>query len=97
LINQLAFPGLGTILAGRRIGYAQATLMVAGFILTMAFLIWYLVCAGRYAVNPTWSEQEFTSRYRPYLWSLYWGLALCAFAWVWALISSVQLLRRGES
>jgi hypothetical protein len=93
LINQGAFPGLGTILSGRRIGYAQAAIMLAGFFLAMGFLIWYLVCAGRYAMNSNWSEAEFTSLYRPYKWSLRWGLGLCAVAWVWALFSSAAMLR----
>ena len=36
-LNQLAFPGAGTVMAGRKIGYAQATIMVAGFVLVMLF------------------------------------------------------------
>jgi hypothetical protein len=92
-INQLAFPGLGTLMMGRRIGYAQATIMVAGFVLTMAFLVWYLICAGRYAANPSWDEAQFTSLYRPYQWALSWGLGLCAVAWIWALFSSIAMLR----
>src|SRR5437667_5708905 len=78
LVNQLAFPGLGTIMMGRRLGYLQAAIMLAGFFLTMGFLVWYLVCAGRYASDPSWSEADFVSRYRGYQWSLYLGLALCA-------------------
>ncbi len=93
IVNQLAFPGLGTLMMGRRVGYAQAAIMLAGFFLTMAFLLWYLVCAGRYATNPGWDEARFVSLYRPYKWSLHWGLGLCAVAWVWALFSSLDMLR----
>lgn len=97
IVNQLAFPGLGTLMTGRRVGYAQAAVMLAGFFLTMGYLLWYLVCAGRYAVNPSWNEAHFTSLYRPYQWSLYWGLALCAVAWAWALFSSIAMLRSARS
>src|SRR5882672_728891 len=93
IVNQLAFPGLGTLMMGRRVGYAQAAIMLAGFTLAMGFLLWYLLCAGRYAVNPSWDETHFTSLYRPYKWSLYWGLGLCAVAWVWALLSSIAMVR----
>jgi len=93
LINQGAFPGLGTVMMGRRVGYAQAVIMVAGFFLTMGFLLWYLACIGRYAANSTWTEAYFKSLYRPYQWSLYWGLGLCATAWVWSLFSSIAMLR----
>ena len=96
LVNQGAFPGLGTLMMGRRVGYAQAAIMVAGFFLTMGFLVWYLVCVGRYATNSTWSEAHFKSLYQPYRWSLYWGLGLCAAAWFWSLFSSLAMLRAGR-
>ena len=97
VFNQLAFPGLGTILVGRRVGYAQATLMVAGFILATGFIVWFIVCSIRYAMNPAWDETEFKSTYQPFQWALRYGLALCAVAWVWALISSVAIWRRMRS
>src|SRR6185503_9296138 len=97
IINQLAFPGLGTLMMGRRVGYAQATIMLAGFCLSMGFLLWYLVCAGRYAVNPDWEEAKFFSLYRPYKWALYWGLGLCAAAWIWALFSSIAMVRAARA
>ena len=93
IVNQFAFPGLGTIMMGRRVGYIQASIMVVGFVLVTGFLLWFIVCVVRYAANPTWSEAEFTGRYRPYKGALHWGLALCATAWAWALVSSIQILR----
>lgn len=93
IVNQFAFPGLGTIMMGRRVGYLQATIMVVGFVMVTGFLVWYIVCAVCYASNPTWSEADFTGRYRPYKWTLTWGLTLSAIAWVWALVSSLQILR----
>ena len=97
LVNQFAFPGLGTIMMGRRVGYVQATIMLAGFFLTMGFLLWYLFCAARYATHPAWTEADFVSCYRGYRWSLYLGLGLCAVAWIWALFSSIDILRQARS
>lgn len=93
LVNLLAFPGLGTIMMRRRAGYYQASMMVAGFVLAMGYLLWFIACAVRYAGNPAWTEADFTGHYRPYQWALGWGLALCGIAWVWALVSSVQILK----
>jgi len=91
LLNLAAFPGLGTILAGRRIGYLQAALMVVGFILSMGFLVFYLTCVAHYVAGANWTENEFKARYQPHLWALYWGLGACVVAWAWALASSWQI------
>lgn len=97
IINQLAFPGLGTILSGRRVGYLQAALMLVGFFLAMGFLSWFIACVVRYPSHPEWTEDEFRAQYRPYLWAVYWGFGLCLAAWGWALISSLAMLRRAAS
>jgi hypothetical protein len=96
LVNQLAFPGLGTLATGRRIGYAQAALMLAGFLLTMGFLGWYLLCCLRYVRHPAWEESDFVALYRPYHWAWQWGLVLCAVAWLWSLASSIGMLREAK-
>ena len=96
LLNQLAFPGLGTILAGRRIGYVQATIMVAGFILFTGFMIWFIVCAVQNLLSDTMDETALTRLYRPYLWAAKYGLALCIVAWFWSLISSIGILRQSR-
>jgi hypothetical protein len=80
-------------MARRRGGYAQAALMVVGFVLTMAFLLWFIICSIRYAGQSGWSEAEFYAQYRPYKWALYWGLGSCAFAWTWSLFTSIAILR----
>lgn len=92
-INLAAFPGLGTILAGRRIGYVQAAVMIAGFVMTMGFLVFYLGCAAQYMGGVPATEPEFKARYQPHLWALRWGLVCCAVAWCWSLFSSWQIWR----
>jgi hypothetical protein len=95
-MNQLAFPGLGTVMAGRRIGYYQAAVMLAGFTLTMGYMLWFLYSSVLYLANTNWNEQDWAERYRPHLWMAKWGVALCLVAWVWSLISSVQILRQAR-
>ena len=94
LINQLAFPGLGTIISGRRIGYVQAAIMLTGFLLTMGFFIYYFVCVVRFFSNAGGTREEFVAMFRPYLWSLYWGIGLSALAWFWSLKSSLEILKQ---
>jgi hypothetical protein len=93
VINQLAFPGLGTLLMGRRVGYAQAALMIVGFFLVTGFLVWYLVSFIRYVGSSTWDEETFRKHYLPCQWALYYGLAFCVVAWIWSLFSSITILR----
>ena len=94
LVNQLAFPGLGTVWAGRRGGRVQVTLMLAGFFLTVGFMcgiIFHMLSSvldfSGHSAEPSWT------RYRPYFWIGEIGLGLCAVAWVWALMSSIGILR----
>src|SRR6266852_5377399 len=90
-INQLAFPGLGTILAGRRAGYFQAAIMIAGFCLTMGFMLRVIFCALRGLAAQ--DANHFADQWRPYAWAGKSGLALCLVAWGWALASSISIVR----
>src|SRR6185295_12947044 len=75
VVNQLAFPGLGTIMAGRRIGFPQAAVMLLGFFLAVGFMAWFIFCALR-GISVASSEDQFHAGYRPYLWAGGTGLAL---------------------
>jgi len=90
-INQLAFPGLGSILAGRRVGYFQAAIMIAGFSLSMGFMLWFFICALRGLAAQ--DASHFAEQWRPYAWAGQSGLALCLLAWGWALASSISMIR----
>jgi hypothetical protein len=83
---------LGTIIAGRPIGYAQAAIMIVGFVLFMGFMIWLFICAARYFASA--DEAEFRVQYRSYMWAAKYGLGLCLLAWCWALFSSIALMRQ---
>ena len=84
-------------MAGRRVGYVQAAMMVAGFVLFTGFMVWFFICAARYFGSETMGEAEFHAQYRPYLWAAKYGHGLCLLAWCWALVSSIALLRRSQN
>ncbi len=84
-VNLLALPGLGSVLAGRRVGWAQAVLAVAGLGLAgygvvRAAADW--LAAGE--ALPLWSGALELALV---------GLGLSAGAWGWALVTSLQVLR----
>jgi 4a-hydroxytetrahydrobiopterin dehydratase len=91
LLNQLGTPGLGTLLAGRRLeGVLQLLLFLAGFVL---FCLW--------AVRDLSQYYEMMFRDAPNTAPGNLGLAcggagICALAWVWSLQTSFSLLREAS-
>jgi len=96
IINLAAFPGLGTIMAKRRAGYIQATLMVAGFLLLMGFMS-YFIYATFQLIKTQGSMEDLLAACRPYAWAGCSGLALTLVAWFWALFSSLSLIRQSKT
>ena len=92
-INQLAFPGAGTVMAGRWIGYFQAVVMIAGFALTSFYFLAVIQGAVQLIINGAMNEEEFRASYHQYIWTLELGSVLTAVAWLWSLISSVSIVR----
>lgn len=88
LANLLALPGLGSILAGRRIGFVQAGMALVGFALTLFWAVWFI---GAWAQSKTlplelnWQLGVGTA-----------GVLLFGAAWVWALVTSRRILRQAE-
>lgn len=93
-MNQLAFPGLGTIMAGRRIGYVQAVLMVIGFLLLTGFMTWFIVGMMGELVGSGQDHERLVVQHRAYAWTWQFGLGLSLLAWFWALASSAGILRQ---
>ena len=95
-MNALGLPGLGTIMAGRAIGYVQAALMCLGFFLLVGFMMLYLTSSvgslNRFML--TGVTEDPTIHYEPWLWVLWLGLALSFIAWTWSVISSLVILRQ---
>jgi hypothetical protein len=93
LVNQLATPGLGSIMAGRRlVGAGQLALALLGFLL---FLVWF----GKLLVG-VWSlSQADSPAPAPSSSIAEWGrsaAALFLLAWLWALATSISLLREAR-
>jgi hypothetical protein len=91
-VNLLAFPGLGTIGAGQRFGYAQASVMVAGFLLFLGYFLWFVLGAFQFLSGG--DHEAWEQHYRSGLWVGLAGLGLCVIAWFWALATSIRLMRR---
>ena len=88
---------MGTVMMGKRVGYVQAAVMVAGFCLVMVYFAAVFTCSVRYINSSEWTVEGFRSCYGVYLPTLFRGLGFCAVAWVWSLFSSIAMLRRGRS
>jgi len=99
IANQLALPGFGTVMAGRKIGYAQLALSVTGVICFTAFLIHALPQLGgllRQLTNPSDDPDaalEFLAQWVPWLGVAFAGIVLWVAAWFWALGTSVKAVQ----
>jgi len=88
-MNQFATPGLGSLMARRFVsGAGQLAVFLAGFGL---FAAWF-VDEMRQFYGLMFSGGEPQIRY-PLLWA---GAGLAVLAWLWALATSVSLLREAK-
>ncbi len=87
--NLLVLPGLGSVTAGRRIGYAQMATALVGFGLTALWVFWYLLQVIESGDLPPMGGAH--------LWTCVLGITLFALAWSWALASSIGILRAAYS
>jgi hypothetical protein len=85
LANLLALPGLGSLTAGRRVGWAQAALALVGFALTLHGLV--------QVVREVLASPEFLLEITPAVWRTLTGLAVSFVAWFWSLVTSLQVHR----
>jgi hypothetical protein len=99
LTANLAVPGLGSIVAGRKVGFAQMAVYFSGFGLTVGFGLRFVLWALSH-----WSQfyNEFhspdadaiaamTDLWLRTRWA-FLGIALFAISWLWALSTSRALL-----
>ena len=85
LINQLATPGLGSLMAGRRLaGAGQLLLALAGFALLMGWFLRTTIASYQELVHG--AEQKSAA------WLGEAGALIFAVAWFWSLITSFQIL-----
>jgi len=87
LVNLLATPGLGSLMARRWLaGTGQLILAVAGFGLMLGWFVKLMTDYYGLMFNQQ-SAPQLDFRL------LKWGAAIFAVAWLWSLVTSVQLLR----
>jgi hypothetical protein len=92
MINQLAFPGLGTLLAARKIGFAQAALMLVGFFVATGYICWFIYHQIQLLFDMNTTAQQFSAT-RFEHWQIgAIGLGICAVAWTWSLVTSIRLI-----
>lgn len=93
--NQLALPGLGTVMAGRKIGYVQLAFSICGVLLTTSFLIWCFPNIGDW-VPPPEDDAVVMANFKKWLpWFLIAGAGIIFFfiGWCMALFSSQSIIR----
>ncbi len=87
LINLFATPGLGSVVARRFIaGTGQLILACAGFAL---FVGWFIQKMRLFYGQIMGTDLPLDAGAR----LLRWGLAIFAVAWVWSLVTSIQIIR----
>lgn len=90
LVNQLATPGLGSLMAGRWVaGIGQLALAVAGFVM---LVVWFFEIMVQYYGQITGEV-----RVRPVGWIGEAGAILFVVSWFWALVTSLSLLRQAKT
>lgn len=92
--NQLVLPGLGTILAGRPVGYVQAGLSALAALGAGIFIVWALPRLGEMLNLPEDDETVLTliEAWRPWMMLGLGSVAVFLFAWCWAWCSSISIL-----
>ena len=90
--SNLALPGAGSLMAGRRVGYAQVALALVGFGLSLFFggrvLTWLLAHYRQYFQEP---DRYLGELWGPMKWALL-GIGIFALAWVWAMVTSLLIV-----
>jgi hypothetical protein len=87
-VNLLVLPGAGSLMSGRKVGWAQTALALAGFALTAVWLVSALaawVRAGEITLEAGLDLRVGLA-----------GIAVFAAAWLWSLATSVDAIRRAR-
>ena len=100
LTSNLAFPGSGSLAAGRVSDYPQLVLTFAGLILSMVFgvrfIIWSFANWGRLHDFQTDQMAVLAEMWRVIRWPLL-GLAIFGVSVLWALATSLQILQSAKA
>ena len=95
-INLLAWPGLGTLLAGRKLsGFIQTTMSLIGAILTICllFVLFKFASTGIESSKPI-DPKLFIKENKSLIICGIAGLGMLAFTWFWAAISTYSIAKQ---
>ncbi len=99
LTSNLALPGSGSLLAGRRSGYAQLALALGGLLLTGVFgaryVVWHLANWSRFYDSHTDQGTLMTEMWLVFRWALL-AFAVFFLGWFWGLITGLQLVHAAK-
>jgi hypothetical protein len=89
LVNQLATPGLGTLMLGKfALGLAQLALAIAGFLFV---IVWFGLVISQYYGQISGSVEV-----KPVGWIGIVGALLFIASWVWSLFTSIGFIREAK-
>jgi hypothetical protein len=90
LLNQCATPGLGSLMAGRRLaGIGQLLLAVAGFLMVIAWFVLFALETYNELIND--APPKSVARLGQV------GAIIFAAAWLWSLVTSLSVLREARA
>jgi hypothetical protein len=89
LVNQLATPGLGTLMLGKiALGLAQLALAIAGFLFIAA---WFAMILSQF-----YGQISGNVEVKPVGWIGITGASLFVIAWTWSLFTSIGFIREAN-
>jgi hypothetical protein len=95
MATNLAVPGLGSLVGGRKVGVLQMALYLSGFAITMVFGIqfvyWSLAHWSEYHGPNADPIKALVDMWQHVRWP-FLGTAMCGLAWFWAYLTSRSLL-----
>jgi hypothetical protein len=100
MTTNFAVPGCGSIMARRIVGYFQTPVCVTGMLLTLTFgtrmIAWYFTNRARLENMQDDPVAVLGEMWIQLRWALL-GMGLFALSWLWALATSLSLLRQAKA
>lgn len=97
--NQLVLPGLGSLVAGHKTGYAQVALALIGMVLSSAFAAWFFTAWWHAPHAPADVDElkQFFAGGMAYVKAGGIGFACFLLGWFWALATSINIVRESKA
>ena len=99
LTTNLTMPGFGSLVAGRASGYGQAALALGGTIISVVFggrfIFWYVANWSRFHASEADPMAALGEMWLVLRWPVL-GIGIFCVGWVWALATSLQILRSSK-